>query len=165
MKKIAIALTIIVAVGVGGYVVYSTSARNSASTSEKFEDTVNQETVSTATQDIRNANNYRDFNQGEYEKAKSEGKTVMLYFTANWCPTCKAQEPVNVEVFKELESNDNVVIFKVHILDSETTEIGEDLADEFGVRLQHTYVLLGPEGEETFRHTGPLTKKDLLEQF
>jgi thiol:disulfide interchange protein len=109
--------------------------------------------------------NYLDFSTDEYEKVKSEGKVVMLYFTANWCPTCRAQEPINLEAFEELKDDSDIVIFKIHILDSETTEENEKLADEFGVRLQHTYVVLSPQGEVTFTHTGPLVKEDIIKNL
>ena len=29
-----------------------------------------------------------DFNQSDYQKAFTSGKTVFLYFYANWCPIC-----------------------------------------------------------------------------
>lgn len=106
--------------------------------------------------------NYMDFSTDEYEKAKRDGKVVLLYFMANWCSTCRAQEPINLKAFEELKDDNEIAIFKIHILDSETTEVNEELADEFGVRLQHTYVILNRQGEVAFTHTGPLVKEDIV---
>jgi thiol:disulfide interchange protein len=109
--------------------------------------------------------NYRDYSVSELEKAKNDRKVVMLYFTANWCPTCRAQEPVNVEAFNELEDDEDIVIFKIHILDSDTTDETEKLAEEYGVRLQHTFIVLDPNGEVVFTHTGPLVKDDIVSEL
>jgi thiol:disulfide interchange protein len=121
--------------------------------------------VTSSEENQNRSDNYLDFSTSEYEKARGEGKTVMLYFTANWCPTCRAQEPVNLEAFEEFKDDNDIVIFKIHILDSETTEENEDLADEFGVRLQHTYIILNPQGEVAFTHTGPLVKEDIIKNL
>lgn len=121
--------------------------------------------VTSSNENQNRPDNYMDFTTSEHEKAKGEGKTVMLYFTANWCPTCRAQEPVNLEAFEELRDDNDIVIFQIHILDSETTEENEDLADEFGVRLQHTYIILNPQGEVAFTHTGPLVKEDIIKNL
>lgn len=110
-------------------------------------------------------NNYLDFSTSEYEKAKGEGKIVMLYFTAIWCPTCRAQEPVNLEAFEELKDDGDIVIFQIHILDSETTEENEKIAEDFGVRLQHTYIILNSQGDVTFTHTGSLVKGDIIKNL
>ena len=109
--------------------------------------------------------NYRNYSVEEFEKAKAEGKVVMLYFTANWCPTCRVQIPVNEEAFKEFENDENVAIFKVHILDSVTTDETERLAKEYGVRLQHTFIILDSGGEVVFTHTGPLVKEDIVKEL
>jgi thiol:disulfide interchange protein len=109
--------------------------------------------------------NYLDFSSGEYEKAREEGKVVMLYFMANWCPTCKAQEPVNLEAFRELEKDDDIIVLKIHILDSETTDETEQLAEEYGVRIQNTFVIINSGSEVVFTHTGPLVKEDLVKNL
>ena len=34
------------------------------------------------------------FNQAQYEQAVAAGKPVVVYFHADWCPTCRAQQPI-----------------------------------------------------------------------
>lgn len=123
------------------------------------------QTQEKASQEPNNPKNYVGYSSDSYEKAKEEGKVVMLYFTANWCPTCQAQEPVNIKAFEELKEDSDIVIFKIHILDSETTDEAEELAEEFKVRLQHTYVIIDPAGEVVFTHTGPLIKDDIIKNL
>jgi len=61
----------------------------------------------------------------------------------------------------ELSGDKEIVAFRIHILDSETTPEGERLADEFAVRYQHTTIILNSAGSVTSTTTGPLTKEEL----
>ena len=105
--------------------------------------------------------NYKLFNKGEYEMALSNGKVVMLYFTANWCPICREQEPTNKEALSELEEQTEIIAFRVHILDDEETKETQALADYFAVRYQHTTVILNSNGEVSETATGPISKEEL----
>lgn len=161
MNKIVIVLVTVLLFGFGGYFLFRGSGRgeNNGSTA------VDRERAQTTVRQGSSPSNYVDYSADDYEKARSEGKVVMLYFTANWCPTCNAQEPINLEAFKEVEGDADIVIFKTHILDSETTDETEGLADEFEVRLQHTFVIINPSGEVVFTHTGPLVKEDIVKNL
>jgi len=146
----------------GGYFLFSSNDTKESRSGL----TVNiQKPTTSVGQDSDYPVNYIDYSAEAFQKARNDGKVVMLYFTANWCPTCNAQEPVNVEAFKQIENESDIVVFKIHILDSETTDETEELADEFGVRLQHSYVLINPQGEVVFTHTGPLVKDDLVKNL
>lgn len=87
----------------------------------------------------------------------------MLYFTANWCPICREQEPLNMEALKALE--DEAFGFRIHILDSETTKENEELAERYSVRIQHTTIILNSKGEAVSTYTGPLTTGDLKKRL
>ena len=80
-----------------------------------------------------------DFNQADYQKALDSGKTVFLYFYANWCPVCKVEEPVLRAAFDALDRGD-LIGFRVNYRDSDTDSAEEDLARQFGVAYQHTKV-------------------------
>ena len=82
-----------------------------------------------------------DFNKEDYDKALSDGKVVFLYFYANWCPICRAEEPKAREAFNEL-NKENVVGFRVNYKDSETDKNEEDLAKQFGITYQHTKIII-----------------------
>ena len=160
IKILIIVLLVILFLGVGYYFVGLRSSEESSSMTETNNVAITQDIQETA-EEVTNMSNYVDFNQQEYEASLAEGKVVLLYFTANWCPTCRQQELVNADLFQRLESDEEVIVYKVHILDDETTEQGEALATEYGVRLQHSFVLIGSGGEVVFTHTGPLTESDL----
>lgn len=53
----------------------------------------------------------RPFDQAAFDKAKADGKTVLVDFAASWCPTCKKQGPVIESLLKEDKYKD-VVAFK-----------------------------------------------------
>jgi len=101
-----------------------------------------------------------DFNQKDYQKALTEKKLIVLYFYANWCPTCKAEFPLMQSAFNKLQS-DEVIGFRVNYNDNQTDSAEKELAREFGVAYQHTKVLLkdgerllkSPEGWDEARYT------------
>lgn len=104
---------------------------------------------------------YEDYTAEAYNKALEENRIVFLYFTANWCPTCREQEPVNKLVFEKLDGV-GVVGLRVHILDSETTDETERLAKKFDVTYQHTYVILDSKGAVNYKYTGPLLESEVV---
>ncbi|MBT4859078.1 redoxin domain-containing protein [archaeon] len=82
-----------------------------------------------------------EFDQISYEKALSEGKTVILNFYATWCPSCKAEQPVIIDVFNE-HDDPNLVAFRVNWKDPGTSVDEENLAKEFGITVQGTKIFL-----------------------
>ncbi|MBL7036597.1 cupredoxin domain-containing protein [Candidatus Microgenomates bacterium] len=131
----------------------------------------NQTGTQTSVEDIQKYNGvdmgpsvYEDYTAEAYDEALKEGRVVFLYFTANWCPICREQEPINREVFENL-SKVGVVGLRVHILDSETTDETESLAKKFDVNYQHTYVILDSLGAVNYKYTGPLEKSVIIEKI
>lgn len=110
---------------------------------------------------INTAENYLEYSPSEYLKAKEDKKTIMLYFWANWCPTCIVQAPIVDEVMMSLVNDPNIIGFEINVLDSETTKENEVLAEKFNIVYQHTFVILNSAGEVSFTHTGPLIEEDL----
>jgi thiol-disulfide isomerase/thioredoxin len=107
-----------------------------------------------------------DFNKADYDKALKDKKLVVLYFYANWCPTCKA-ETANAlyPAFNKLNNSD-VIGFRVNYNDDQTDSNEKDLAREFGVAYQHTKVFLdngqrilkSPESWNTERYLSEINK-------
>jgi len=34
------------------------------------------------------------FNQAKFDQANAAGQPVVVYFHADWCPTCRVQQPI-----------------------------------------------------------------------
>jgi len=101
---------------------------------------------------------YYEWDREKFNNAVHEGKTVYLEFSANWCQICQKQELHLKAGFAELNDS-NVIGFKVHYKDDETTAEHQALAQEYQVVYQHTKVILNngdvvlksPEGWEKDR--------------
>lgn len=84
---------------------------------------------------------YLEFNRADYDKALKEKKKILLYFYANWCPTCRLEQPQTFAAFNEINDQD-LIGFRVNFRDSDTDADEEALAREFGVSYQHTKIIL-----------------------
>jgi len=84
---------------------------------------------------------YYDWDRAMFDQAVSEGKTIYLEFSADWCGVCQKQEPHLKAAFAELD-DPNVVGFKIHYKDDQTTPEMEDLAKQYQIAYQHTKVIL-----------------------
>ena len=82
-----------------------------------------------------------DFTKVDYNSALNSDKLLVLYFYANWCPTCKAEFPVMQGAFNELTTSE-VIGFRVNYNDDQTDTDEKNLAREFGVAYQHTKVFV-----------------------
>ena len=81
----------------------------------------------------------------------SEGKRV-LFFYANWCPTCR---PADAE-FKEKEEKlpEGLTLIRVNYNDDDTNDEEKALASKYGISYQHTFVQIDADGEEVVRWNG-----------
>jgi len=82
--------------------------------------------------------------------AQAEGRPVVYYFWAAWCPICKAEEPT---LKAWIESSEHPIAgFRVNY-DTESA-----LKAKFKVPYQHTTIFLNANGEEVERFSGPVTE-------
>lgn len=86
------------------------------------------------------------FNQAQYAQAKAAGRPVVVYFHADWCPTCRAQQPIVDKLGKEAAFK-SLTIFEADF-DTQT-----DLEKALRVSQQSTFVVFR-QGHEVTRSTG-----------
>lgn len=106
---------------------------------------------------------YLAFSKDDYQRALDGDKIILLNFYANWCPFCRAEEPVITAWFDNLAS-DRLVGFRVNYNDSETDVDEKALADQFKIAYQHTKVIL-KDGKEVFRTGDTWTKEDFAKNI
>jgi thiol:disulfide interchange protein len=87
---------------------------------------------------------YEPYTKEAYEEAKGSGKPILLFFYANWCPTCKVDEPILKKIIQETDAD--IIAFRVNTLDSDTDADEEELAEEFGIFIQHTFIFIDRNG-------------------
>ncbi|MEP6907640.1 MAG: thioredoxin family protein [Pseudoxanthomonas sp.] len=86
------------------------------------------------------------FDQAQYDQARAAGRPVVVYFHADWCPTCRAQQPIVDKLSKEAAFTP-VTIFEADF-DTQT-----DLEKNLKVTQQSTFVVF-KQGHEVTRSTG-----------
>jgi len=97
------------------------------------------------------------YNKAAFDKALASGQPAIVYFHADWCPTCKVQEPLVKKLLKEPRMKD-VTLFLADY-DKETS-----LKKALRVSSQSTFVVF-KGGKEVTRSTGQTDKNDLAATF
>ncbi len=82
---------------------------------------------------------YQDYSEIVLDTAVAENKTVVLFFHANWCPTCKTADVDITENLSDIP--ENVVVLKTDY-DSE-----KELKKKYNVTYQHTFVQIDQNKE------------------
>ena len=109
------------------------------------------------------------------EQSLAEGKPVVVYFTASWCPTCARNWPAMSEVYPEYK--DRLTMVAISIDPTDTEEVIRKLSEErgftfpstegkpqimidFGVSGQATTVGVDREGNIAFKKPGQALSAD-----
>lgn len=93
------------------------------------------------------------YSKTQFEAALAQGKPVIVEFSADWCPVCKAQKPI-VESLLKQDKLKNVTLFVANY-DTET-----EIKKQLRVTQQSTFVVF-KDGKEVGRSTGQ-TNKDAI---
>ena len=87
-----------------------------------------------------------EFDKGDYDYARAEGKKIALFFFADWCPSCRTEiAQAVIPAFNQLE-RDDVVGFLVNFDDRRTDDDEDALAREFQIPDRHAKLFLGADG-------------------
>ncbi len=76
----------------------------------------------------------------------------VLFFYANWCPTCKPADESFSQNTSQLPSD--VTVIRVNYNDTDTDQAEKDLAKKYGVTYQHTFVQIDEQGNEVVKWNG-----------
>ncbi len=93
------------------------------------------------------------FDQATFDALQKEGKPIVVWIHASWCPTCKAQEPIISDLLKTPELQPLTELR----VDFDTQK---DVVRSFKVQYQSTLIVF-KGGHEVGRSTGD-TKKDSI---
>ena len=150
---ITVILVLIVVLG-GGYLLlnYNNPAdyTNNAPTFEDLSKTENENSNKSVSVSL----NYLDYSESFLTRA-NEGK-VVLFFKANWCPTCNA---LDKDILKNLNKiPEDVTILKVDY------DVASDLKKKYEVVTQHTLVQVDAKGNEITKWVGGNTLGTILER-
>jgi thiol-disulfide isomerase/thioredoxin len=94
----------------------------------------------------------------EYEGSKdmyAEGD-VVLFFAADWCPTCQ-------EATTNLEADLAAIPAGLAIVRVDYDN-SDELKQKYGVTVQHTFVQVDPEGNEVAKWSGSVTADEIAKQ-
>lgn len=87
----------------------------------------------------------------------SSSRRRVLFFYANWCPTCK---PADMDFTKNSAAiPEDVQLIRVNYNDTETDQAEKDLAKQYGVTYQHTFVQIDPTGKVVTKWNGGSTSE------
>lgn len=92
------------------------------------------------------AGSYIAYSPQAVQQAAAQGKKPVLFFHADWCPTCRAADK---DINKKLDQiPEDIVILKTDY-DKET-----ELKEKYGITYQHTFVQVDGQGNEITKWNG-----------
>ena len=89
---------------------------------------------------------WKDFDAGAFAAAQKDGKPILVDVFAAWCPVCRAQNPVLVQLTREPKFKD-MVVFKVDF------DTQKDALRALNAQRQSTLIVFKGE-KETGRSVG-----------
>lgn len=104
---------------------------------------------------VTNFTNYLPYSEEAFAKAQTEG-TAVLFFYADWCPTCKIANENFINKNSEIPAG--ITILKTNY-DTE-----KELKKKYQVVIQHTFVVVDEKGNEVTKWVGgdiPELKQEL----
>ena len=158
---LVVVVLVLAASGVGGY--FYLSQKSSKSTPlptlnpNRTEDTMvnDKETMESdkTMNDQMGSGQYIEYSDAAF--AAAAGMRRVLFFYANWCPTCR---PADADFqAKASQFPEDVVVFRVNYNDTDTDAIEKALAEKYGVTYQHTFIQVDADEQEVTKWNGGQT--------
>lgn len=153
MNKIVVVGILVLVVAIGALFVLTQS---------KTENTESTNTVAESSGTSAESANSRYIAYSKDVLSNTQDSRRVLYFYANWCPTClPANEDFNA---KADQIPEDVTVIRVNYNDSDTDSDEKGLAEKYGITYQHTFVQIDSEGNEIAKWNGGQIK-ELLENI
>lgn len=99
----------------------------------------------------------KPFDQASFHAAQAAGKPILVEIHADWCPTCRAQDPVISELMRDPKYA-GFVVLRVDF-DSQKA-----MVKHFHVQYQSTLIVFKGT-KEVFRSTGETRKAEIAAQL
>lgn len=101
----------------------------------------------------KSALRYIDYSKATLDQAATNRR--VLFFYANWCPTCR---PTDADLSaNKSKIPEDVTVIRVNYNDTDTDQEEKDLAKQYGVTYQHTFVQIDGQGNEITKWNGGQT--------
>jgi thioredoxin 1 len=84
--------------------------------------------------------------------SSSVSRRRVLFFFANWCPTCRPADQNFSENVSRIPSD--VVLIRVNYNDTDTDQSEKELATKYGVTYQHTFIQIDSGGNVVTKWNG-----------
>ncbi len=163
MKALVIGLVLVVLAAAGAVFYFNnqapatplptvnTSAPNQSEDMMVIDDKVTIDSAQSVGSDDVKVESYREYSKDSFE-VNAGKKTRMLFFYADWCPTCR---PVDADIKANLDKiPKDVEIIRVNYNDTSTDSDEEKLAAKYGITYQHTFVQIDSAGNEVTKWNG-----------
>ena len=117
---------------------------NNGTPQDEAVEPTSQATPNDSDANLESDDKYIEFSESALSNTSS--KRRVLFFYANWCPTCKPAD----QSFQENAASipDDVVVLRVNYNDSDTDQAEKDLAAKYNIGYQHTFVQIDSEGNQ-----------------
>lgn len=99
----------------------------------------------------------KPFDQAGFETAQAAGKPILVEIHADWCPSCRAQEPIISELLQDPKNSD-LVVLRVDF------DKQKDVVKRFRAQYQSTLILF-KGNKEVSRSTGETRKEAIAAQL
>jgi len=155
MNKTTFIIIVLVLILIGGGFVLVQNSQKKVSQNTTTQSTAITRNNSEVPDMRQTANNSTPSRYEEYSKSsldKAMGNRRVLFFYASWCPLCR---PADTEFKAKTDKiPSDVTIVRVNYNDSETDQEEKDLAKQYGVTYQHTFVQIDGQGKEIIKWNG-----------
>lgn len=135
----------------------SNKEKQAVDTQDNLNETVNVQRENTAglnTADIAVAGSYEAYTPEKL--AFAETGNVVLFFSASWCPSCRALD-------KDIKGNLSNIPIDLRILEIDYDN-SQELKQKYGVTTQHTLVQVDKDGNMISKWSGSPTLSSLISQ-